>query len=120
MATASRYSWHAMSISARSMSCARPRSAESGPGPARPGAGEVTALELTLRPLRPLLADPAVTEVCINGPGRAFVEAGEGWRCEELPFADFDWCRRLAALIANVTRQRVDESAPLLSASLPS
>lgn len=102
------------------MSCARPRSGESGPGPARAGAGEATALELTLRPLRPLLADPAVTELCINGPGRAFVEAGEGWRCEELPFADFDWCRRLAALIANVTRQRVDESAPLLSASLPS
>ncbi|TLZ50593.1 MAG: P-type DNA transfer ATPase VirB11 [Gammaproteobacteria bacterium] len=43
-----------------------------------------------------------------------------GWRCEEVPFADFDWCRRFAKLIANVTRQRVDESAPLLSASLPS
>jgi type IV secretion system protein VirB11 len=80
----------------------------------------VSALELTLRPLRPLLADPTVTEVCINDPGRAFVETGGGWRCEQLPFADFDWCRRLAALIANVTRQRVDESAPLLSAWLPS
>ena len=36
------------------------------------------------------------------------------------PFADFDWCRRLAKLVANVTRQRVDEASPLLSASLPS
>jgi type IV secretion system protein VirB11 len=43
-----------------------------------------------------------------------------GWHREELPFADFDWCRGLAKLIANVTRQRVDESSPLLSASLPS
>ncbi|HEY2274991.1 MAG TPA: P-type DNA transfer ATPase VirB11 [Steroidobacteraceae bacterium] len=33
--------------------------------------------------------------------------------------ADFDWCQRLAKLLANATRQRVDESAPLLSASLP-
>ena len=36
-----------------------------------------------------------------------------------LPFADFDWCRRLAKLIANSTRQRIDEATPLLSASLP-
>ena len=42
--------------------------------------------------------------------------AGAG---EPLPFADFDWCRRLAKLIANSTRQRVDEASPLLSASLP-
>jgi type IV secretion system protein VirB11 len=34
--------------------------------------------------------------------------------------ATFAWCRRLAALIANSTRQRVAEDAPLLSASLPS
>jgi type IV secretion system protein VirB11 len=37
-----------------------------------------------------------------------------------VPFADFDWCRRLAKLVANATRQRVDEESPLLSASLPS
>jgi type IV secretion system protein VirB11 len=37
-----------------------------------------------------------------------------------LPFADYDWCRRLAKLVANATRQRIDESSPLLSASLPS
>src|SRR5208283_4862497 len=33
--------------------------------------------------------------------------------------ADFEWCRRLAKLVANSTRQRVDEETPLLSASLP-
>src|SRR5256884_8453769 len=72
------------------------------------------------RALRPLLADPEVTELCINRPREIFIETHAGWRREEVPFADFDWCRRLAKLIANVTRQRVDESAPLLSASLPS
>jgi type IV secretion system protein VirB11 len=79
-----------------------------------------SSLGLTLRALRPLLADPSVTEICINRPGEAFVETSAGWRCETLRFADFDWCHRLAKLAANSTRQRIDASSPLLSASLPS
>jgi type IV secretion system protein VirB11 len=78
-----------------------------------------SALDLTLEALRPLLADPEVTELCINRPHEVFIETRSGWRCVAAPFADFDWCQRLAKLLANATRQRVDESAPLLSASLP-
>jgi type IV secretion system protein VirB11 len=81
---------------------------------------EASSLQLTLRALRPLLSDPEVTELCINQPGEAFIETRAGWRSEPVPFADFDWCRRLAKLAANATRQRVDEESPLLSASLPS
>jgi type IV secretion system protein VirB11 len=73
-----------------------------------------------LRALRPLLANPEVTELCINRPGEAFVELRTGWKREALPFADFDWCLRLAKLVANSTRQRIDAESPLLSASLPS
>jgi len=80
---------------------------------------ELSSLELTLRALRPLLSDPDVTELCINEPYAAFLETASGWRCEHLPFADFGWCYRLAKLIANATRQRIDETSPLLSASLP-
>ena len=87
--------------------------------PAAPMSGNVSALRLTLRPLEAFLADPDVTEVCINRPQEAFIETASGWRREALPFASFDWCRRLAKLAANATRQRVDESSPLLSASLP-
>jgi type IV secretion system protein VirB11 len=79
-----------------------------------------SALELTLRALRPLLSRSDVTELCINRPGVAFLETREGWQREAIPFADFDWCRRLAKLVANSTRQRIDEESPLLSASLPS
>jgi type IV secretion system protein VirB11 len=79
-----------------------------------------SALELNLRALRPILADPDVTEVCINAPGEAFVETRQGWTRRPLPFADLQWCLRLAKLIANSTRQRIDESSPLLSAALPS
>src|SRR5437870_1854732 len=104
----------------------------SAPSPASPGprapvgrepryaSSDSSALDLTLRALRPLLANPEVTELCINRPAEAFIETHTGWRRESLPFADFDWCHRLAKLVANSTRQRVDESSPLLSASLPS
>jgi type IV secretion system protein VirB11 len=80
----------------------------------------LSALDLTLRALRPLLSTPDVTELCINRPREIFIETAAGWHRQELPFADFDWCKRLAKLIANVTRQRIDEASPLLSASLPS
>lgn len=81
---------------------------------------ESSALELTVRALRPWLDDPQVTELCINQPQELFIETAQGWRCERLPFADADWCLRFAKLIANATRQRVDETSPLLSAALPS
>src|SRR5262245_53720204 len=77
------------------------------PAPAAPGA---SALDLTLEALRPLLADPEVTELCINRPHEIFIETRSGWRRVAAPFADFDWCQRLAKLVANATRQRVDEA----------
>jgi len=79
---------------------------------------EASALALTLRALRPFLGED-VMELCINQPHEAFLETSAGWRREQLPFADFDWCCRLAKLIANSTQQRIDAVSPLLSASLP-
>jgi type IV secretion system protein VirB11 len=76
-------------------------------------------LALTLDALKHLLADPDVTELCINRPHEAYVETRGGWRCQTLPHADFDWCQRFAKLVANSTQQRIDSSAPLLSGSLP-
>jgi type IV secretion system protein VirB11 len=81
---------------------------------------ESSALDLTLRALRPILTDQDVTEVCINRPGEAYVETRSGWRHIPLPFATFDWCSSLARLVANSTRQRVDAQSPLLSGALPS
>ncbi len=89
----------------------------SAPPPAN-SVGEASALALTVRALRPYLRDD-VMELCINRPHEAFVETSAGWRRERLAFADFDWCSRLAKLIANATQQRIDSSSPLLSASLP-
>jgi type IV secretion system protein VirB11 len=102
-----------------SQNVARPL--RSTPGAPRDcAAGEASALELNLSALRPLLSDPDVTELCINRPGEAFIETRTGWRTQALPFADYAWCHRLAKLVANSTRQRIDEESPLLSAALPS
>lgn len=72
-----------------------------------------------MRALRPLLDLDGVTELCINRPGEAFIERRDGWQRESIEFADFEWCSRFAKLVANSTRQRIDEQSPLLSASLP-
>jgi type IV secretion system protein VirB11 len=82
-------------------------------------AADTSALHLSLRPLRRFLDDAAVTELCINQPGEVFVESRHGWRREGVAEATYDWCVRFAKLVGNFTRQRVDASAPLLSAALP-
>jgi type IV secretion system protein VirB11 len=97
-----------------------PHAAEAASAAAPATVLDSSALDLTLRALRPLLSRSEVTELCINSPHQAFLETPSGWRLERLPFADFDWCRRLAKLVANSTRQRIAEDAPLLSAALPS
>jgi type IV secretion system protein VirB11 len=80
---------------------------------------EGSALALTLRALRPYLDRADVMELCINRPHEAYLETSAGWRREHLGFADFEWCIRLAKLVANSTQQRIDATAPILSASLP-
>jgi type IV secretion system protein VirB11 len=89
-------------------------------GPASAGSREyASALELIIRPLRPLLMRPDVMEICINRPAEVFLETGGGWQREAAAYADLDWCRRFARLVGNFSRQRIDETSPLLSASLP-
>jgi type IV secretion system protein VirB11 len=92
--------------------------------PAKPASAntdvvQISSLALTLRVLQPLLDRADVTEICINRPGEAFLETRNGWHREMIPYADFGWCYRLAKLVANITRQRINEESPLLSAALP-
>ncbi len=89
------------------------------PSPGNSRSVDPSALALTWRLLQPLLANSEVMELCINRPTEAFLETRHGWHREPLPFADFEWCSRLAKLVANSTQQRIDETSPLLSASLP-
>jgi type IV secretion system protein VirB11 len=82
-------------------------------------AADLSSLAHTLSPLRPILDDAKVTEVCINRPTEAFIQRYDGWHRETLSFADFAWCRDFAKLVGSATKQRIDEVQPILSATLP-
>jgi type IV secretion system protein VirB11 len=71
-----------------------------------------------LRPIRALL-DGDVTEVCVNRPGEAWTESREGWKRHDL---DMDDARlfQLSRLIATANKKAVSDTAPILSAALPS
>jgi len=79
----------------------------------------LSALHHYLTPLRCILDDDNVTEVCINKPHEAWVQRYSGKTCEKLAFASHGWCRNMANLVANKTSQGADETTPLLSADLP-
>jgi type IV secretion system protein VirB11 len=81
--------------------------------------GRDSALRECLRPLDLFLADPTITEICINRPGEVFTEGPGGWRRLDLPPATLGWCRKLAQLIATFSSQKVNEQSPMLSGSLP-
>lgn len=77
-----------------------------------------TALTTFIAPLRHLL-DGAVTEVCVNRPYEAWTEAEDGWRKHRIEGLGYEDLRQLAKLIATSTNQKIDETAPLCSAALP-
>lgn len=72
-----------------------------------------------MKPLRPYLDDPRVTELVINQPGQIIVEAGPNWVMKACPSMDLPHCLSLATAIATGTSQLINETRPLLSATLP-
>jgi len=83
------------------------------------GADETSSLEHYARPLGRLLADPAVTELCLQRPGEILLERAGGWERVSVPWATAAWARHFARLVATATDQRIGASTPLLSAALP-
>lgn len=72
-----------------------------------------------LLPLDPFLRDKSLYEVVINRPGEVLTEGSTGWLRHELPDLSFDRLMRLARAIASFSYQGIDETRPLLSATLP-
>ncbi|MEA5019285.1 MAG: CpaF family protein [Gordonibacter sp.] len=71
-------------------------------------------------PLHPYLSDPAVTEVCANGPRNIFVEVdGKMRRAETTGFDDEDHLMRIVNQIGQQVNRRCDEAAPIMDARLP-
>ena len=72
-----------------------------------------------LSPLSCFLQDASLYEIVINRPGEVLTEGPGGWQYHELPKLGFDKLMRLARAVASYSNQAVDESQPILSATLP-
>ncbi len=71
-----------------------------------------------LGPLEVLLADPAVEEVMVNGPGAVFVERGGRIEPTDVAFADEEELRNAIERILAPLGRRVDELSPMVDARL--
>ncbi|MGC4899364.1 TadA family conjugal transfer-associated ATPase [Micromonospora echinospora] len=69
-------------------------------------------------PLAPLLADPQVTDVLVNGV-RVWVDRGQGLRQVAVPLGSLDDVRRLAQRLTAAAGRRLDDASPYADARLP-
>ncbi|EYR78182.1 P-type DNA transfer ATPase VirB11 [Shinella sp. DD12] len=72
-----------------------------------------------LKPFSAFLQDPSLYEVIVNRPGQVLTEGPGGWRTHDLPELSFDKLMRLARAVASYSNQTIDETRPILSATLP-
>ncbi|MGH3374092.1 MAG: TadA family conjugal transfer-associated ATPase [Actinoallomurus sp.] len=82
-------------------------------------ADEVRADLVGAGPLEPLLRDPGITDVLVNGPGEVWVDTGAGLRLTQVRFPDEPAVRRLAQRLAALAGRRLDDTAPYADARLP-
>ncbi|WP_018788803.1 TadA family conjugal transfer-associated ATPase [Micromonospora sp. CNB394] len=69
-------------------------------------------------PLAPLLADPQVTDVLVNGV-RVWVDRGRGLQQVAVPLGTLDDVRRLAQRLTAAAGRRLDDASPCADARLP-
>src|SRR3982750_3313696 len=98
------------------------RGARAGAGPAADRgalAARVVRLATGLGPLEPLLSDPRVDEVMVNGPGEVWVERGGRIEPTAVRFASEAELMHSIERILAPLGGRVDEASPFCDARLP-
>jgi pilus assembly protein CpaF len=70
-------------------------------------------------PVEPLLRDPDVTEIMVNGSDQIFVERFGRIHLVDATFVDEHHLRRVIDRIVSRVGRRVDESSPMVDARLP-
>jgi len=80
---------------------------------------EVTDDILGFGPIEPLLADPTVTEVMVNGPQRVYIEREGRVSKTAVTFDDDDHVLRTIERIVRPLGRRVDRNSPMVDARLP-
>lgn len=74
---------------------------------------------LGLGPLTPLMLDPTISDVLVNGPQRVYVERKGRLELTEVRFHDEDHLMLVIERILMSSGRRVDESSPMADARLP-
>ncbi len=80
---------------------------------------DATVVRELLSPLAPFLNDETLYEVIVNRPGQVLTEGSDGWRTHDLPGLSFEKLMRFARAVASFSHQAIDETRPILSATLP-
>jgi len=73
---------------------------------------------LGLGPVEPLLKDPTITDILINGPSQVFVERYGVLEPTAVRFKDEKHLIRIIQKIVSAVGRRIDESAPMVDARL--
>jgi pilus assembly protein CpaF len=74
---------------------------------------------LGLGPLEPLLADPAISEIMVNGYQSVYVERGGRIELSKVRFNDDSHLLKIIDKIVSRVGRRIDEASPMADARLP-
>ena len=74
---------------------------------------------LGLGPLQPLLADPGISDILVNGPQQIWVERRGRLERSSVHFDDEAHLRRVIDRIVSRIGRRIDELSPMVDARLP-
>ncbi len=80
---------------------------------------EIASDVLGYGPIDPLLNDPEVTEVMVNGPYDVYIERNGKIEKTDIRFVDQVHLRRIIDKIVGQVGRRVDEATPMVDARLP-
>lgn len=71
-----------------------------------------------LGPLEPLLADPAISDILVNGPASIYIERRGKLEVTNVAFKDNEHLMRVIERIVSSVGRRIDESSPMVDARL--
>jgi pilus assembly protein CpaF len=72
-----------------------------------------------LGPLEPLMSDPTISDILINGPHNVYVERRGKLEATHVRFRDLDHLLGVVQRITARVGRRIDESSPMVDARLP-
>ncbi|MET3794932.1 P-type DNA transfer ATPase VirB11 [Aquamicrobium terrae] len=80
---------------------------------------DAAVVQELLSPFAPFLENRTLYEVIVNQPGKVLTEGPGGWCAYDVPQLTFEKLMRLARAVATFSNQSIDETRPILSATLP-